>query len=348
MEQMIGADGDRSLRYYYDPSGELNDDTDEIFFDKVAKSRAEIELVGGPSISGYEVVVAETYHAGLLLPQAVVNEFSKEQLSSNLEDLEAHTKKMVGKVGLIAEKYSQKAKIEKYYEPIMISRVIATYAHDSQRRKNGNVPYISHPNNVAAITLAGYGEYATQNPADVRMLARLAIDYGHDSDEDTRKQDGSHLGRSVLATPRMFQRALMAYDFPLANTVARTIRTLSHHDGITHKVPYGTYIDHGLDDTKAEFEVPKTSDVLHNSRFDAEKYSGSDRAKIDKITNKQLRYDHTLAKIAEMIKNRDTTGMAPGSKAWLIDNMINHVDEEKIQAAHDTVPYLPEHLDLAA
>jgi len=341
---MQGAEGDRSLRSFYDPIDKFKEDSDEAFYERVAKDRADVELVGGISLRGYGVIVAEAFHSGLLLPSAVYRQFDNEQLKGTIDDLHSHAQTVANKIADTAQGYSQN--IPQAYMPVMGSRTFATIAHEGQWRRSKK-PYISHPNGVASIILAAYGKRAEQDPHSLTLLTDLSTAYAHDAPEDTYTPDGSYLNKPIPTTPRVHQKVLMAYGFPNASRVARTNRKHAHVKGISEKIDYGLYIRDGASDPTVDFAVSKDADVLWNRFIEPNKYDGPDQAKIKKYADKDKQYDNGREIIIEEVRKRSGNGKSTSFELALIE-AIRKVTEEDIERVQKLIPFLPEHVELAA
>jgi hypothetical protein len=331
---MNGANGDRSLRNFYDPVEEMRFSDGE-FFNKIAESRAVINL-GGLCLTGYDVIAAEAFHAGITIHPEVVFECGGiAPLNDKLRQLDTHAQEIADRIAQTAGSYEG---VSSDYLPILASRIFATIAHNGQVRRNGK-PYISHPNAVANIIQAGYDEVG-QDPEN-KKAAHIISGYTHDAFEDTWNRDGTYLERPVLATPRVLQRLLESYELPYATTVGQTNRLLAHNKGMTKKTKYGTYITDGASRGGSDFIITKIADLTHNSVLDPEVYPGTDPEKIDKLAQKEKRY---LNAADELMNASVLTAV----ESDLVHVMFNIVDNKRLAAVRARVPKVPIDIQLVA
>lgn len=264
-------------REIYDPSGQMTE-PDGLFYQEVAQRHKVVQLLGYGSISGSEVVLANSLHAGLEVPAPVLDKITTGRTTQISEAINARASKTVDHIVAIADRHC--AQTGEYVDSfpngtcdrmLLAARSLASIAHHNVQRRSGK-PYTSHTEGVAAILDAAWNMSA-QDPEEYdRLRLYKTIAYLHDAPEDTMDIDGEYLANPVIASPLVIGRLLMHYGVPEteAHSAARATLLLNNGRGMTDKQAYRDYVVRGARVGGFWFSMIKAGDLRHNSAIDAE------------------------------------------------------------------------------
>jgi len=305
------------LREFYDPTGEYSGDDDEALFNFVAGLRVPV-TIGNLALAGNEVIVAEAFHAGIPLPEAVEGRLTVERLEEIHDTLGLHAGWVVDRVietsNQVYTELQNKIGITypdlcEEFIPVIRAKVLATDAHYGIFRRNRN-RYMSHPEAVGSIWDIAYQtvyhndpEAKTGDPTDFKRQFGIIIGNTHDAYEDTVDPWGEYLSRPILPTPYVFEKLLdqKDYPFPHAALVGKTLRLMAHTKGIGNKkMPYPNYIARGVMLGGVEFAQGKDPDLQHNGKIDPDVHDGSNRQRAAKVNAKNRRYDNAREQISHV------------------------------------------------
>jgi hypothetical protein len=265
------------MRDIYDPSGQMTE-PDGLFYQEVARRHHTVQLLGHGAISGSEVVLANSLHAGLEAPAPALDMIVPDRSAQITDAIYARADKTVNHIAGIAERHC--TQVGDYVDsfpggacdPMLLAvRSLAHIAHHDVWRRSGK-PYTSHTEGVAAILDAAWN-MSEQNPDDYdRLRLYKAIAYLHDAPEDTMDVGGEYLADPVIASPLVIGRLLMHYGMPeaKAHDAARATLLLNNGRGMTDKQPYRDYVVRGARIGGFWFSMIKAGDLRHNSAIDAE------------------------------------------------------------------------------